>query len=43
MDLAMPEGYDCPDGCDPNGEKCECEDLSLFDPKGQIVSLFENS
>jgi len=40
----MPEGADCPDGCDDEGGgKCFCEDLNLFDPGAQFGKLFEEA
>ena len=39
----MPEGVDCPDGCTEDGDTCNCDDPSLFDPGAQISKLFADA
>ena len=41
MDLVMPEGAECPEGCATrNDGSCRCEDLDLFDVAGQLENIF---
>ena len=39
----MPKGVDCPGGCSRDGDVCDCENPSLFDPGAQISKLFADA
>ena len=43
MTMEMPAGTSCPDGCENLDGDCKCEELSLFNPKAQLLNIFQQS
>ena len=44
MNVKMPPGKSCPSGCSTESSgSCKCNDLSLFNPKAQIMNIFKES
>lgn len=44
LQAKVPSGIPCPDGCTKNEDGlCDCDNLSIFNLKGQILKVFAES